>query len=370
MGLLRVLLALAVVLEHTGGLRGYVMIGGPLAVQAFFIISGFYMGLVLNEKYDRPALNRAFYANRAIRIYALYFVFLAVYLTVFVAAQAGSGASPLWPYLEDTVGAGEKLLLGALNLTVIGQDVPLFLSIREGHLAPGLMHDGFGRLEPFRFMLIPVAWSMSLELCFYALAPFIVRRPAGQIAALLGLSLAARIVAAGLGLVQDPFSYRFFPFELALFLAGVLAYKAFAACPARWESPPAKALALMVPLAIAAYPWLLGSWPYDSFFTPARMGLLALVAAALPAIHGWSRFSRRDRAIGELSYPLYLGHLLVYGLIGGLPALRGDSALRTLAVAAASLLLAWAVTQVVDSRIETFRRRLAEKAGAVAKIGA
>ena len=55
MGLLRIVLALSVLLEHAMAWHGYRMLGGPLAVQCFFIISGFYMGLVLNEKYAAQA---------------------------------------------------------------------------------------------------------------------------------------------------------------------------------------------------------------------------------------------------------------------------------------------------------------------------
>lgn len=362
MGLLRLLLALSVLFEHTGGIYGYWMIGGPLAVQCFFIVSGFYMGLVLNERYDRPALNRTFWINRAIRIYAIYFLFLALYVAVFAMVQARTGHSPFDPYMEAGLPGWQKAGLALLNLTVIGQDLPLWLGIDDGALVWTTHGIGYGGLDAFHFMMIPVAWSLSLELMFYALAPFIARRPAWQIAALMLVSLLARVSAAfGLGLAADPFSYRFFPFELALFLAGVLAYKAWAANRTAWQRPAARALALALPVAILAYPWLLGAAPDDAFFVPQRIGLLALLACALPAIHGWSERSRRDRALGELSYPLYLGHLLVLGLASGAVA---DPALRTLAASALSIGLAWLVVRFADLRIEAWRRRLAERAGA------
>lgn len=364
MGLLRVLLALAVLFEHTGGLGGYWMIGGPLAVQAFFVISGFYMGLVLNERYNRPALNRAFYANRAIRIYALYFVFLAFYLAVFAAVHWRTGSSPLDPYFSDLISLPEKIGLGLLNLTVIGQDLPLWLRIEGGHLAWSAGEFGTGPLDVFHFMAIPVAWSLSLELCFYALAPFIARRPWRQIALVFAASVALRVICAGFGLIADPFSYRFFPFELALFLAGVLAYKAWAADRDLWRRPWAKALALAVPAATLAYPWLLGAASDTLFFVPQRIGYLLLIACALPAIHGWSEHSRLDRTIGELSYPLYLNQLLVLGLIAGLPLVAGSSVARTLATALLSLGLAWLAVRSVDERVEAFRRKLAARAGA------
>ena len=373
MGFLRLLLALSVLAEHTGGFATpwgpATIIGGPLAVECFFIISGFYMGLVLNERYDTPALTRAFYANRALRIYSLYFVLLALYLAVFGLGQAGQGASPLWPYFSNTLDAPGKALLALLNLTVIGQDLPLWLKISAGHLTLTTHPFHTGGLEVFHFMVIPVGWSLSLELCFYALAPFIARRPIGQIAALAVASLAARIAAAVAGFSADPFSYRFFPFELALFLAGVLAYRIWALNKARWDGAAARLLALAVPAGILLYAPLTGRAPGNGFFEAPRMALLALVACGLPAVHGLSRHSRRDRAVGELSYPLYLGQLLVFGMIAGLPVLVTHPALTTPAVALVSIALAFVVVRFVDRRVEAFRHGLAARAGAHAIEG-
>lgn len=50
MGTVRLLLAISVALGHFGGLFGYLMGPGRAEVAAFFIISGFYMSLVLNGK--------------------------------------------------------------------------------------------------------------------------------------------------------------------------------------------------------------------------------------------------------------------------------------------------------------------------------
>ncbi len=361
MGQLRVMLALAVLLEHTGGFAGYWMIGGSLAVQAFFIISGFYMGLVLNERYDRPELNRAFWTNRAIRIYGIYFLFLALYVAVFALIHWRTGSSPLDPYLSGRFALGERIGFGLLNLTVIGQDLPLWLTSTDGRLVWTGGPFTAGPDAVFHFMAIPVAWSLSLELIFYLLAPFIARRPWQQIALLMALSLVLRIACAAFGLISDPFSYRFFPFELALFLAGVLAYKTWAARPEVWEQPWARGLALSLPLATLAYPLLRGDWSADLFFVPSRIGYLLLVACALPAAHGWSRNSKLDRLIGELSYPLYLNHLLVLGLLAGVVPV---GPVRSILVALVALALAWLVARFVDARIEGLRRRIAARAGA------
>lgn len=364
MGLLRLLLAAIVLFEHTGGLGGYAMTGGAVAVQCFFIISGFYMGLVLNERYDRPALNRAFYTNRAIRIFAMYYLFLALHLIVFALVEVQGGASPLGIYADDRIGLGERIGLGLLNLTAIGQELPLWLRVEDGALVWASQFRGTGAGEVINYMLIPMAWSLSLELMFYALAPFIARRSAWAIGLVLAVSLLARLVAARSGLVSDPWSYRFFPFELALFLAGVLSYKAWAANRGRWQGGKARLLALAVPLAILTWPWWAAATTPDTFFSLPRLGLLALVVLALPAIHSWSHQSATDRAIGELSFPVYLGHLLVFAMLGVLPVFKASPNLLTVATLLVTCALAWVVVRFIDVRIEALRRRIAARAGA------
>ena len=365
MGMLRLLLAAIVLFEHTGGLGGYTMTGGAVAVQCFFIISGFYMGLVLNERYDRPALNRAFYTNRAIRIFAMYYLFLALHLIVFALVEGQGGTTPLSLYADDRLPVGERIGLGALNLTAVGQELPLWLRVEHGALVWTSQFRGSGAGEVINYMMIPMAWSLSLELMFYALAPFIARRSAGVIALLLAVSLGVRAIAAAFGLVGEPWSYRFFPFELALFLGGVLAYKAWAANRARWQSGSARLLALAVPVAILTWPWWSGD-PVDAFFSAPRLALLALLVAALPAIHGWSQLSALDRAVGELSFPVYLGHLLVFAMLGVLPVFKANPDLLTVATLLVTCALAWVVVRFIDVRIEAVRRRIAQRAGAAA----
>jgi peptidoglycan/LPS O-acetylase OafA/YrhL len=54
MGLFPLLLAISVILAHSTGTMPFVqgLVDGPAAVQCFFMLSGFYMTLVLHEKYD------------------------------------------------------------------------------------------------------------------------------------------------------------------------------------------------------------------------------------------------------------------------------------------------------------------------------
>src|SRR6185437_11934638 len=82
MGLIRLLLALAVVATHCGPIFGCNLVGGQIAVQSFFIISGFYMSVILNEKYVGVNNSyRLFITNRFMRLYPIYWaVFVATML--------------------------------------------------------------------------------------------------------------------------------------------------------------------------------------------------------------------------------------------------------------------------------------------------
>ena len=80
MGTLRVILALSVAVWHIPGeLTRW--IDGSIGVIFFFIISGFYMALVINEKY-RDA-SAVFYQARIMRIFPPYLAMCTAMLMVF-----------------------------------------------------------------------------------------------------------------------------------------------------------------------------------------------------------------------------------------------------------------------------------------------
>ena len=85
MGILRLFLAYIVILFHSP--EGILpRISHPaLAVQCFYVISGFYMQLVINKYYNanNEHWKMDFYKSRFIRIFALYYVFLSITLIFF-----------------------------------------------------------------------------------------------------------------------------------------------------------------------------------------------------------------------------------------------------------------------------------------------
>jgi peptidoglycan/LPS O-acetylase OafA/YrhL len=81
MGSIRFILAVSVLIAHSSPIFSITILPGYLAVQSFYIISGFYMGLVFTEKYqktERPVWN--FYSNRLLRIMPLYWLIVLLIL--------------------------------------------------------------------------------------------------------------------------------------------------------------------------------------------------------------------------------------------------------------------------------------------------
>jgi peptidoglycan/LPS O-acetylase OafA/YrhL len=78
------------------------------------------------------------------------------------------------------------------------------------------------------FIFVPQAWTLGLELMFYVIAPFLLRKRLRIIVLLILLSLLLRVIIYNyFGLQHDPWTYRFFPTEIAFFLCGNLSYRIF-----------------------------------------------------------------------------------------------------------------------------------------------
>lgn len=346
MGLLRTLLALAVCIIHAGGISGYTPIDGDVAVQGFYVVSGFYIAMVFNEKYAgfRNAAS-VFWINRYLRLAPTYaIVSLVAYLTIGRFALGGLDAI-------------DRAFVLMSQFTMVGQDVFMFLGYDPG-TGSWLFAKDFRALSPaeipaYRFMFIPQGWSIGVELWFYALAPLLVRRSVTTIAAIVGACLVLRLVSCALfGLDGDPWSYRFFPFELGTFLLGVLSYRAWRSRSAGTTSSGRGHLILAGLLAaVAAYHYL------PIAVAEKRWLFLLILAASLPDIFETTKRSALDRWIGDLSYPLYIVHMLCFTLLADLVAGPWKTPLLVAAAAGCAVLLAAIVERPGDRLRQTFTRR-------------
>lgn len=315
MGILRFILALAVVIAHSGPIFGFKFVGGLAAVQAFYIISGFYMTLILNEKYiGINGSYKLFISNRFLRLFPIYWTVLFLTLALSVAISvytngADLGQFSVYAQYFHTMSFGSFVFLLFTNLFLFLQDIVMFLGldVTSGHL---FFTSNFRETSPqlFQFLFIPQAWTIGVEIAFYLIAPFIVRRKIKFILLLILCSILLRLVLVFNGLHVDPWAYRFFPTELVFFLLGVISYHIYL-----------KIRALDIKKGYLKAIW--GSLVAISLFynfipIPYKYPIyLVLFLISLPFVFMLTKNWKVDAYIGELSYPIYISHMFLLSCI-------------------------------------------------------
>jgi peptidoglycan/LPS O-acetylase OafA/YrhL len=345
MGAIRILLAFSVVVWHVPGSH-HRLLNAAVAVLLFFVVSGFYMALVINEKYapSGPGWIKRFYVARFLRLYPAYIAMCAV-----MVAWYTYWPSPNVITWRLPVSLGEQLLLALINIGIVGQDLYELMNHIGADRVRSLFGAGF--FNP-AFMLVGQAWSLSSEIFFYALAPIIVRSPL-RLVAVLTISLAIRFSLVSAGWTSGFWSYWFIPATMCMFTLGSLSYFIYRRIGEwRWSAPIGwSALVFMIGWVVALsllYGVALPRGSVNSLDEPRFWIAYLLFAALLPFVFCATKRLRVDRAIGDLSYPLYLVHGLVVGIIFIWFALPSDS-LSILAFAmAASLTAAIAMRVMVE----------------------
>ena len=227
MGIIRILLAIAVVITHSHStLFGFTYINGLIAVQSFFIISGFYMSLILNEKYIGKKTYKLFISNRLLRLFPTYFFIIALTLIgAFVFNSMGHRQLIISDFSK--LSFGSQLYLFVTNLVIVGQEIACFLGFDAHGSLHYVSHYYNSNPSVWQYLLCPQAWSLSLELMFYAIAPFIIRRKLTIVLPIMAVLFVLRIILYKHGLNYDPWTYRFFPTELFFFLSGNVVYRIY-----------------------------------------------------------------------------------------------------------------------------------------------
>lgn len=356
MGLIRLFLALIVVVAHTDPFFGFEFLGGKISVQAFYIISGFYMALILNEKYI--GINNSyklFLTNRLIRLYPVYWTVL-ISLVLFSLSYGLITNGESFAYLHqfknnhDILSPSSYVIFVFSNVFIFFQDALLFFEINP---ANGLLffqpRFDSNALNGFDFALIPQAWTVSLELSFYLIAPFIVRRKTSSIIYLFIIILTLRIL---MKYVWDfnytPWNFRFFPIELTFFLLGIIAYKLYKSDRLKNSNNKLnKIIFAGLLLLIICYDRIQIANKTELFFL--------LFFLAIPFIFNLTKKSKLDRYLGELSYPIYIVHIFVI-LIGRSLEKQGIH-LNNIMLMMISLAAAVFLKHFVSDKIEVFRQK-------------
>lgn len=308
MGILRTILALSVVFAHC---YGFVLVGGQNAVQLFYLISGFLISYVWVEK-KAYANARSFYINRYLRLYPIYAV-VAILSLCYHAYTALKWADTRFFDLYAQLPSSAALLLVFSNLTLFLQDWIMFLGVNGNQLR--FMADfRESDIVLFHALLIHPAWTLGVELTFYLIAPFILRKRRIVILLLfISIMIRVYIVYIGLGM-KDPWSYRFFPAELSLFLLGALAHQILLPHYKRLGIlEKYKVISICTLVFITLTYWLI---PVHELFK--TVALFSFFIMLIPFVFQLN--SAWDKWIGELSYPLYICHGFIIGVINAILA--------------------------------------------------
>jgi peptidoglycan/LPS O-acetylase OafA/YrhL len=318
MGFLRYLLAITVVIAHSKALFGLTLVGSEIAVQSFYIISGFYMTLVLNEKYigDNSSYF-LFIKNRFLRLYPFYWLMLFLTILasfVFFIKTDGENFGRLQVYIENfgNLSFGTLLFLFFINFFLFFQDLVMFMGVNS---TDGSLYFTFNFSEsnpPLHFfLLIPQAWTVSVELTFYLIAPFLMRRKYYIILVLIFLSLILRLFLQSIGLDKNPWTYRFFPTELVFFLLGYISYKIYFKIKNIEMNQFINYTLFSLVILMTLF--------FDKIiYEHKKIAYFLIFFTTLPFVFNFTKKWKYDNYIGELSYPIYISHILIYYVFQGL----------------------------------------------------
>ena len=195
MGTLRTLLAITVVLSHT---YGHIFLGGRLAVQMFYIISGFLISYILVEanSYEN---KKKFYFNRFLRLFpAYYFVSIITLLFFIYLYLIGKDTFFSSFYNIDIYG---KIYFVITNFLILGQDIAFFTGVKNGIFQPMINYSD-SEIIIYNGLISSVTWTLSLEIMFYLIAPFIIKNRI-VLFIILFLSIILRVILIYISLVLN-----------------------------------------------------------------------------------------------------------------------------------------------------------------------
>jgi len=312
MGVFRLILAAAVVIAHSAPVPWLPLVNGGLAVKLFFMVSGFYMALILSGKYHCPKGIWLFYSNRFLRIFPIYWLVLVLELLLewnWPALAANGGALGLHRDVLHSAGPGALVALLASEVGLLGNEVFSLLGWLPGHgWEVWSSNASEASLRGWKVIFMPHAWTLGCEVAFYLVAPWMNRWRTQWLILLVVCNI---LIALFLNHLVDPrlaevMCDYWAPLQMGFFASGMLAWRMLVWCPHLFAGK--KAGGLIIGLASVTFGFDLLSHMSNR----GSLGLLFLVTAlGIPALFQATRSIRWDRLVGDLSYPVYLCHLLV-----------------------------------------------------------
>ncbi len=336
MGVIRLLLALSVLVFHSGHpIFGLTLVDGFPAVSLFFTISGFYMAMILNEKYSS---YRPFITTRLLKLFPTYWAIVLL--------------SMCFTHIElFEYGFLNGIYLFVSNFFIVGSQ---FVSItyatgNELHLLK--FGEGYRPEIIWGHLYIGPVWSLGVELVFYFFTPFCLtgrfRWLRLSLLPLASLATYAFLTSKSSWII--PWTYNLFLPNAYLFASGAAAYF----LSKRWIPRIENYKYLNAGLCLAVISYLIFNQYMPNYLRLATansspLGTFLFVFAT-PFVFQATKRSKLDRFLGDLSYPVYLSHMFV---IYNFPYFRSSHpAVVTLAVA---LVIELTVVRLVERYRVTF----------------
>jgi len=348
MGSLRTIFALAVVFTHC--LPNYIVfVGGVNAVHLFYIISGFLISFILVETHSYKSLS-SFYSNRFLRLYPMYFVVVALTLLANLAA----GQKEFFHVLE-AVPIGVDILLLVSNCFLFGADWVTFATVKNHALVfPTSFCTREGDVLLFHGQIVTQTWTLGAELSFYLLAPFLLPRKYAMVCV---LAVAFAFLMIGGPGVRNPWTYHLFPVDIAFFLIGALSHQILLPFYRRTFGSKLSFVSNVGTMILISISLLYALIPLEQSLKETI--LFASFIAIIPCAFVFQDRHPWDNWIGNLSYPIYIGHMLLVKSVNYSAKHIGmlSDSVSTVVIIVLSVLFAIVLNELIGKPVEAVRRR-------------
>lgn len=335
--------------------------GGEIAVELFFIISGFYMALILNEKYNTSDKTIVFYKNRFLKLFPIYWTILFLTVSLFFVSYLALNKGGVLEHIINNLSNLGFFSLYILfsNVFLIGEDLLMFLGFNGDSI---IFTKSFSDTNmPFhKFIIVPQSWTLSLEIMFYLIAPFIARRSMKLLVSLFFISVFVKIGLWNIGFSNDPWSYRFILSELSFFFIGMIMYKVYKfGLYSKFIDNKSLFFIGFLLFLLSGYFYydlknILNFNGVDTF----KYIIYFLFIVFLPLLFVQTKDNKVDRYIGELSYPVYIVHIFVILFVS---KIANDTNLSLFAIIG-SILFSIILNKYIQEKVEKMRiKNLKEK---------
>lgn len=361
MGMLRIYLALSVVVAHIvhGPVFGFV--SGKHAVELFFMISGFYMALVMPKYLGLENGIRTFYTARYLRLFPAYIVVFLIFVPFVrnltdISADAPIASLYVW-FVSVTMIAYESL--NWVTFDPATKELAFAASTRFG---PG---------EPYTLDMLPYMrhmWSIGVEISFYLVAPFLLRNRKTTLLFLVGALAMHWWMAQNLD-PYHPLRHRSVFAYLYLFALGAVACQFLMPRLAQLGRLDAKVkTALVVGLLVTFLTLFIFELNLIRLFANRELSKdLFLVVCLLLAtgLFVIMKTSNLDRQIGDLSYVIYIVH---WPVVRTLAIKFPDLPYLVAWQMGLTLLIALAINFAIERPVERYRSSLATRKAAAGPV--